>query len=349
MKKYLSVPVRAIAMLLVFFSLSIGVLAAPDSEKAEKSKNNTSVETVYPGGMPFGIKLYTEGLLVVELSEVECDSGTVSPAAEAGIKAGDVIICVNGKKITTAEELVSQIEKSHEKLEITYLRDKKEYTVNIKPCLSKDDGKYRTGMWLRDSTAGIGTVTYIVPESGEFAGLGHGICDPESGEPVKFIRGIANNVKISGVKRGDAGAPGELKGYFTDLGTGVILKNTNCGIFGIFNRESAYENCQNKISVGKRSDIKLGDAEIISTVDEKGPEKYKIEITELSDSDKTVNFGIRVTDEALIEKTGGIVQGMSGSPIIQNGKLVGAVTHVLINDPLCGYGIYIESMLGAAV
>jgi len=210
---------------------------------------------------------------------------------------------------------------------------------------SKEEGKYVTGLYVRDSGAGIGTVTFIVPETGAFGGLGHGICDGETGELIPMQRGSVVGVTISGVVKGLAGSPGEVKGYFSSGKTGTLLGNTECGVYGILAKLPEKLPCE-PLPIGLRNTVKEGKATIYCTLDGTAPQEYDIEISDIHrDSHSNKCFTVKVTDTDLINKTGGIIQGMSGSPIIQNGKLVGAVTHVLINDPTCGYGIFIENML----
>ena len=306
-----------------------------------------SADEVCVGGFPFGIKLFCNGLLVVGFSDVECDVGSKTPAADAGIKVGDVITELNGKNIESAQQFTDEVGGCAGEITLTCLRGEKKYTVTLTPSLSEKDGCYKTGMWLRDSTAGIGTVTFIETDSGEFAGLGHGICDADTGELVPLMRGIVTDVKIAGVKNGIPGEPGELKGYFTYPDRGVVLKNTVSGVFGVYTNIPENVDLSETVKIGTRRDVSVGEAEIISTVDGKR-EKYTIEITKLPTDRGKSNFEIKVTDKDLIGKTGGIVQGMSGSPVIQNGKLVGAVTHVLVNDPTRGYAIFAENMLETA-
>lgn len=311
---------------------------------AAELSNLSNCEEVFVGGMPFGIKLYTEGLLVVGFSDVECSSGSKTPAADAGIRIGDIITEINGKSITSADDFTTAVESTNGDLSVVYVRDNEKFETKIKPSLSNKDGKYKTGMWLRDSAAGIGTVTFTVPETLEFAGLGHGICDTETGEILPILRGYATDAKISGVKKGVPGTPGELRGYFTSGNCGVIMKNTSCGVFGIMNEEKINKLMPDKVKISNRKDVHTGKAHIYCTVEGDAPEKYEIVVTKVPGSTETSNFEIEITDTALLEKTGGIVQGMSGSPILQDGKLIGAVTHVLVNDPTRGYGIFIENM-----
>ncbi len=324
--------------------LTLSVLISPGSSVLAASEGSDS-GAVYVGGMPIGIKLCTGGLLVVGLSPVETESGSVAPAEDAGLALGDIITELDGEHPQSAEEFSAALGRSTGDVSVKYIRGGTEHTVSVSPAVSRKDGQPRVGLWLRDSTAGIGTVTFTECESGNFAALGHGVSTP-SGETVAMTRGTALEARICGIKRGEVGAPGELRGYFTGRETGTITKNTSCGVFGTFNEIPINPLCPTPIPLGKRSELKLGDAEIYSTLDGDAPAVYKIKITRLTPDSSS--FELEVCDEVLLEKTGGIVQGMSGSPIIQNGRLVGAVTHVLINNPRRGYGIYIEDMLAAA-
>ena len=301
-----------------------------------------------PGGVPFGVKFNTEGVVVLGFCDLDGISKTQNPAYLAGLRPRDIIIEVNGKEIDGAEDLTHSIENCGGKtLDITYTRSGEKKTAKLTPAYSKDEGRYKTGVWVRDSGAGIGTVTYVYPKTGEFGGLGHGICDTESGELVAMESGVITDVKVNSVKKGVSGTPGEIKGYFGKNQCGILKSNTECGVFGSFS--SMPRDLGEAIAVGLRDEVKCGEAEIFCTLDGGGRQSYKIEISSINrKAEGSKCFIIKVTDPNLIEKTGGIVQGMSGSPIIQNGKLVGAVTHVMINDPTVGYGIFIENMLSAA-
>ncbi|MBE6709043.1 MAG: SpoIVB peptidase [Ruminococcaceae bacterium] len=314
------------------------------------SQKNVSVDLfhdrkVCPGGMPFGVKMFTDGLLIIGFDEVDCSIGSSSPAKDAGMMLNDIIIKANGQKLSVASDFIDVIENSKgNSVKISYIREKKEYECEITPSFSNSDGKYKTGMWLRDSTAGIGTVTFIEPDSGAFAGLGHGICDSETGVLIPLSHGVTSGVLINSIKRGATGAPGELKGSFNGEKTGNLISNTENGVFGIFT------NCDFKKSdtfaLGKKEELTEGEAYILCTLDDNKIGKYTVNISEIHyDSDSNKNFIVTVTDKKLISKTGGIVQGMSGSPIIKDGKLVGAITHVLVNDPTKGYGIFVDNML----
>lgn len=300
---------------------------------------------VLPGGMTFGVKFACDGLMVVGFTEVvDADNQSSMPAYEAGLRTGDRIVTVDGKHVSSSEEFARQIEKSGTTVEIQYERGGELGKVRFQPIYNPLEGKYKTGMWIRDTMAGIGTVTFFVPETGEFVGLGHGICDPTTGELLPMRRGKVVGVSISGVAKGVAGRPGELMGTFTDTETGVLLQNTTSGVYGILQQIPHEKIPEPPMTLGNTDEIQTGNAYIWCTLLGDTAEKFAIRITELAVDDEK-NFAIQVTDPVLIEKTGGIVQGMSGSPIIQNGKLIGAVTHVLISDPTRGYGIPVDHML----
>lgn len=301
------------------------------------------------GGMPFGVKFFSQGIVVVGFTDIETECGRSAPAYDAGMRVNDIITHINGTEVKTSAEFIEQIETAEDVVEIRFMRDGREQTVSFQPSLSTTDGKLKTGMWIRDTTAGIGTVTYIIPDTGEFAGLGHGICDANTGELLQMERGTVVGVKISGISKGIAGTPGELRGFFTSEKSGVLLENTLCGVYGIMN-EVPTEICpERSVEVADRNEVEAGLAYIWCTLDEGVPQKYEIEIGEINrDSQDNRSFEVTVVDPRLIELTGGIVQGMSGSPILQNGKLIGAVTHVLIGDPTRGYGIFIDNMMDVA-
>lgn len=304
---------------------------------------------VYPGGMPFGVKLQTDGVMIVGLADITSGGVKTNPAKDAGLLPKDIITAINGEPCDRAEKVTELIEScGGNDVRITICRSKISSEVTLRPVISDDDGRYHAGLWIRDSTAGIGTVTFILPESGVFGGLGHGICDIDTGELMPMKRGIVRNVTISGVVKGQPGAPGELKGYFSAEKLGSLTGNTSAGVFGVFASMPSGTG-EDTIPIGLKESVREGDASIRCTLDSEGIKEYGISISKIDRSGSgTKNMVITVTDPALIEKTGGIVQGMSGSPIIQNGKLIGAVTHVMVNDPTTGYGIFIENMLDAA-
>ncbi len=300
-----------------------------------------------PGGMPFGLEIETSGVLVVGFDKVDTEKGNVSPAEISGIKIKDVIISLDGKSTSSALEICEKSKESNGKtLHLEVLRNGEVKKIDLVPERSVSKGEYRAGVVLRDKTAGIGTVTFIDTETGRFGGLGHGICDSDTGALLPVGHGEVYRAMISSVKIGKSGAPGELHGYFEKKVSGNLVKNTDQGVFGTLDTES-FELAA-PIEVASINEIREGEALIYSTVSSDGIGAYKIRITGINSKSKTKNFSIEVIDKTLISKTGGIVQGMSGSPIIQNGKLVGAITHVTVNDPTKGYGIFIENMMNAA-
>lgn len=303
--------------------------------------------TLCPGGMAFGVKFTSKGLLVVGLSDVKADGKTRNPAREAGLKVRDILLTADGEELSELSDFTKRVEQSGGSgIRLTLMRDGERQQTTLYPILSDGDGRYKAGLWLRDGSAGIGTVTFIDPETGEFGGLGHGICDAETGSLIPLRKGTAMKVEIGGVVKGKSGRPGEIKGYFLPEKSGGVFSNTVCGVFGIFTEKPS--DTPAPLPIGLREEIREGKAELICTLGGDGAIRYEIELSEIDrGGTDNKNFVVRVTDKRLLERTGGIVQGMSGSPIIQNGKLVGAVTHVMVSDPAVGYGILIENMLDA--
>ncbi len=308
---------------------------------------NNDMELI-PGGMAFGVKFFTDGAVVLGTTGVETASGMVTPAKDAGLRAGDVIVRVGGSEFESATELISIISGCGGKpISVVYMRKGQEEKVTVTPVRDIENGVYRIGVLVRDSTAGIGTVTFIDPQTRDFGGLGHGIYDSETGTLLPLGRGAVVEVDITGVQKSERNSPGALKGKFGRIAIGELWDNCDEGVFGRLTElpDTFYE----PMPVGKREELSVGKAKILTTLSGSEIEEYEIEIEHIYDkSGTTKNFLIRVTDERLIEQTGGIVQGMSGSPIIKDGKLIGAVTHVLIDDPLHGYGICIENMFDSA-
>jgi stage IV sporulation protein B len=307
---------------------------------------------VVPGGQPIGVKLFTEGILVVGFSDVETLQGKKqSPSAVSGIEIGDSIVEINGNKINDIKQLSEIVNKNGDKtLIIKINRKNKLMDVEVKPVETKNKNEYKIGLWVRDSTAGVGTLTFYDSSSGKFGALGHPINDIDTGILLPVRDGKVYNAKIISVEQGVKGKPGELRGIFSDEDElGSLNKNTFTGIYGKINNNIKNEN-NKAIPIARQGNIKEGPAKILACVDGSGTKEYDIYIEKLTQQSKpnSKSMIIRVTDPELIAKTGGIVQGMSGSPIIQDGKLVGAVTHVFVNRPDMGYGIYIEWMLKEA-
>lgn len=307
--------------------------------------------TVYPGGQPVGIKLNTKGVLVVGMSDIDSQSGKISsPAAQAGIQIGDSIIKIDGENVSNSKSVSEKLNKYKDSImKVTIVREGKNIDKEIKPVKSDVDNGYKLGLWVRDSTAGVGTLTFYHEKSGKFAALGHPITDVDTGTMLTVKDGNIINSSIISIKKGAKGNPGEVRGIFVNEEDplGNIKTNTVSGIYGTSVKALKNSKLNKPMEVGLRNDIKEGDAQILTTVDGEQPKLYSIKIEKLlsQDSPGPKSMVIRVTDPELLERTGGIVQGMSGSPIIQNNKIVGAVTHVLINKPDVGYGIYMEWML----
>ena len=263
------------------------------------------------------------------------------------LREGDKIISINGKDIRAVSDIKNILKGSDgSPLIVTCKRGGRNLTLKCTPKLVGEE--YRLGVTLREGAAGIGTVTYIDPTTGEFGGLGHGICDPDDGKIIEMTGGTVTDVILGGVVKGESGKPGELSGILTDRPMGEIYANTDCGVFGKLTSLPRGTDTR-LIPIAYRTEVKPGDATILSTLKNGKTMEYKVELCDVkADSTGTKCFRIKVTDPALLSISGGIVRGMSGSPIIQDGKLVGAVTHVMVADPTEGYGIFIENMLNAA-
>lgn len=301
-----------------------------------------------PVGQTVGIKLFSHGVMVVGLDEVDTASGSVSPARESGWKVGDIITQLDGQQVNSIEEVEALLrERGGEALAVTALRQGRqlELTTEAAACLS--DGSYKLGAWVRDSMAGIGTVTWYDPESKTFCALGHGINDVDTSVLMPLKDGGIMASSVTGVLKGKAGEPGQLHGTFdltSDLGS--LTANTDCGVFGTLYGDTFSGEA---IPVAGAAEVKTGAAAILCNIDGTQVQEYSVEILRIypSGASTTRNFMVQVTDEALLEATGGIVQGMSGSPVLQDGKLVGAVTHVLVGDPTRGYGIFAQNTLSS--
>jgi len=357
--------VRVIGLICVFLWLVAGLflLSAPTGDEktaqcasfaltSHGAKDKDALPSFYdeltlsPGGMPFGVRFFTKGVLVVGVTEVVSQNGSHFPAKDAGICAKDVITKINGKEVNTVNDVSSMIENSGGKeLSLTIVRDGNTMQLQLNPVPSKPEGIYRAGLWIRDSTAGIGTVTMFDSSSGRFWGLGHGICDPETAKLLPLMRANISAVTISGITKGQKGCPGELKGYFGNGASGDLDRNTEAGVSGILS-QMAVQPPEAPLHLARKKEVQVGDAYIYCTLDDNSIGKYTVKIEKIrSMDDDCKNFVLKITDPVLLDKTGGIVQGMSGSPIIQNGKIIGAVTHVLVGDPATGYGIFAENML----
>lgn len=302
------------------------------------------VKEVIPMGRAVGIKLFSDGVLVVGTSQVEGQD----PARACGLREGDIITHINSEEVDSIEEVRDLLQTiGGDAMSIRATRGEKQVQLTARAVQCTADGTYKLGAWIRDSMAGIGTLTYYDPATGGFGALGHGINDVDTSLLMPLESGGLMYAEVTDVKKGQSGEPGELHGAFQvqrDLGT--LAANTNSGIFGTLTDQAMTQGLT-PVPVATRKEVKTGKATILSNIAGETVEEYEIQIVRLypnSDTD-TRDMMIRVTDPRLLDATGGIVQGMSGSPILQNGKLVGAVTHVLVSDPTQGYGILVEDML----
>ncbi len=307
--------------------------------------NTLEEKYVSVSGEPFGIKMFSDGVMIVGFSDIKTPTGYRNPASLVGLRMGDIIVSMNSQKIKSKDDIENVINKSMDSpILVEYLRDDILYTCNLSAVFDIENQTYRTGMWIRDSSAGIGTMTYYDVQNSTFAGLGHAVKDVDTGEEIPLLSGEIVPVTITGIEKSTAGDAGELKGTFmSHLPTGQLLKNSETGVYG-----SVYiSKDDNMMPIAPSTEIVEGTAYIYTTINGQTPEKYEIEIEKISLTSDTMtkNMVMRIVDKELLALTGGIVQGMSGSPIVQNGKLVGAVTHVFVNDPTRGYAIFIENML----
>ncbi|HOA42093.1 MAG TPA: SpoIVB peptidase [Bacillota bacterium] len=305
---------------------------------------------VIPGGQPVGVRMDVKGVLVVGLEEIQTvDGDKVNPGLEAGLEIGDSILAINNEPVDSPEEVKTVVNKQKGKVRLKVRRQGDILYIRISPVQAAEDGLYKIGVWVRDKTAGLGTLTFYDPYTKSFGALGHAITDPDTGHVLPVERGELLSASVESVKQGTAGIPGEIRGIFyeADEPLGDLNLNTEYGIFGSFYKEFTNPFYSEPLPIGYQNQVEEGPAWILATVDGNKIERYEICIDKVNHQTKpgTKSMVITVTDPRLLKKTGGIVQGMSGSPIIQNDKIIGAITHVFVNDPLKGYGIFIEWML----
>lgn len=305
--------------------------------------------TVIPLGNAIGMKLYTKGVLVVGMSQIKTENNeNKKPYENSGIEQGDTIIAVNDNEVSSTDELIKEVNASNgNKIKIKYLKDNETLETSIIPV--KSDNEYKIGLWVRDATAGVGTLTFYEPDTNLFMALGHGISDIDTEEIVDIASGELITANILSIKKGEKGSPGEIRGTIESGNKiGEISKNTNLGVYGTVTNKSYLDlNNSQEMEVATRSEIEEGKAQIICQLDNSEKETYDIEIEKvyLSNNVDNKSMLIKITDEELLNKTGGIIQGMSGAPVIQNGKFIGAVTNVLVNDPTQGYAIFADMMI----
>ena len=311
-----------------------------------------------PGGYAVGVQMDVKGVLVVGLEEIETEEGNrINPGLKGGLSIGDSVLEIDGKAVDSAEDVRKQVCDSGMPVQVKVRRKSSILTVEVIPVKAKADGQYKLGIWVRNRTAGLGTLTFYSPDDGTFGALGHAITDPDTGDVLTVRSGTLVNARVQSVRQGTAGEPGAIRGIFyeQEAALGTLTANTEQGIFGTVSDPETCAIAENPLypqplSIAYQNEIHTGPATILTTLEGNRVQEYDIEIEKVSRQNRsgTKSMVIHVTDPELLEATGGIVQGMSGSPIIQDGKLVGAVTHVLVNDPTRGYGIFIENMLEAA-
>lgn len=308
------------------------------------SLSPASEQTVYVSGESFGIKLYTDGVIVVGTKDVETDDGMCNPSKEAGIEKGDIIVSINSVKVTSSGQVEQILNDNNGKpYKVKVKRNGNYKTFELKPVYSKSAGCYKVGLWVRDSTAGIGTVTFYNPSNNSMAALGHPITDVDTNEIMPILKGEAVEAEVTKIYKSSNGEAGSLSCDFTSSVIGTLSVNNLSGIYGKYSCET---DGTKPYKIAPAQEVEKGAAQIMCTLDSSGPQLYDVEIIKVSYRDSQVkNMVVKVTDDRLLEKTGGIVQGMSGSPIIQNGRLAGALTHVIVDNPEKGYGIFAETML----
>ena len=307
------------------------------------SLRKTQRRYVALGGELIGLTLRTHGVLVVGMESFSSNGTAVSPADRAGLKIGDAIISANGRQITDNAAFLSMIEQcGGEPMTIAYIRNGKTATTTLTPEKSDLTGQYKCGLWIRDCTNGIGTLTYTDIERGSIASLGHAIYDVDTNDVLPAAGGEFRTATLIGVMKGSNGAAGELKGVIGDTTLGTLTVNCDGGVYGdlLLTPSTGV-----LTPVAMPDEVQTGPAQIVATVADGEKAYYDVTIEKISYSEGNRNMIVKVTDEDLLAITGGIVQGMSGSPIVQNGMLIGAVTHVFLNDPQKGYGIFAENML----
>ena len=314
-------------------------------EIKDVSVNIIPKTSVIPIGEAIGMKLYTDGVLVVGMSEIEGQR----PYENSGIQEGDRIIQINENDINNTTELMQEVNASYgNEIDIKYVHEEETITTSIKPAKNSNN-EYKLGLWVRDAAAGVGTLTFYEPSTGMFACLGHGILDVDTTELITIANGELVTTNIINIQKGEKGTPGEIRGTIESGYTiGQISKNTAFGVYGVLNAPSYLSiSPDDAIEVASREEIQIGQAEIICELENGNREHYTIEIQKIftGNNEDNKSMLLKVTDERLLEKTSGIVQGMSGAPIIQNGKFIGAITHVLVNDPTMGYGVFADIMI----
>ena len=343
---------------LAVFVLTIAVISTAGIiishfEQTKEAVQVVSERVLVPGGQSVGIQMDVKGVLVVGLEEIETETDIVSPGYAAGVQIGDIIISVNGQKVYYAEDVTEAVNKAMSEdvkrpLELKVLRKEEELTLNVAPVKDNETEEYKIGIWVKEKIAGIGTLTFYDPRTNVFAALGHGIYESRTGALLSAGKGRLLRTEVKSIKEGKIGKPGEIRGIFygNEKPIGNVLLNSR---FGIYSEGTDFDDFQlaEPMVMGTQAQVHEGDAYILTTINGDKVERFDIKITSVNRQDKPDGKGleIEVTDEKLLSYSGGIVQGMSGSPIIQGNRIVGAITHVFVNNPTKGYGIFVQWMV----
>lgn len=337
---------------LLLFCCCLCVIAAgslfAEQHSSEEAVQIVSEKTLIPGGQSVGIRMDVRGVLVVGLEEIETTSGTSSPGYEAGIQIGDMIVAIDGQEVYYADEVISMIDAARRPILISVSRKGQLLDFTVTPVREYQSGAYRMGIWVKEKIAGIGTLSFYDPETDVLAALGHGIYESKTGALLSVGSGQLLTTAVSSIREGEAGKPGEIRGIFygEDSPVGQVAENSEFGVYSIA-LDTASLDLGEPMVMAYQSQVREGPASILTTIDGRNVEEFSVEITDVNRQKEAGSKGLtlKVTDERLLSYCGGIIQGMSGSPIIQNDKLVGAVTHVFVNDPTRGYGIFAEWMV----
>ena len=322
-------------------------------DKTDNIKNDTTTvasQRVFVGGVPLGFTIHTQGVVIVGVGEVETNIGKVNTVVNGGIEPGDILISLNDTEVNSAED-ISRFLRTYSSGSVLNAKIKRGGSVicfEIVPVIDYLTNEYKLGLWIRDNSAGVGTLTYVKSD-GNFGALGHAVCDIDTGVIMPIEEGNVYKCNVVGVEKSKAGKPGELRGLFLKNGTpiGELRSNSKSGVYGTISDKKIIGSLGGEVAVADSSEVKMGPAILRTTIDGASPADYNIEIVKTSyiNHNNQNSFVIKITDEKLLNATGGIVQGMSGSPILQNGKLIGAVTHVFVNDATRGFAIHIGEMI----
>ena len=347
---------------LAVFVITIGIISCAGFvidhfHQAKEAVQVVSERVLVPGGQSVGIQMDVKGVLVVGLEEIETDRGVISPGYDAGVQIGDMILSINGQNVYYAADVTEAVNKAMSEnqympLKLQILRKEEEQSLKVYPVKDNETGEYKVGIWVKEKIAGIGTLTFYDPRTNVFAALGHGIYENRTGALLSAGKGSLLRTEVRSIKEGKAGKPGEIRGIFygNEKPIGDVLLNSK---FGIYSKGTDFESFQlaQPVVMGTQEQVEEGDAYILTTINGDKVERFDIKINKVNRQETPDSKGmeIEVTDKRLLSYSGGIVQGMSGSPIIQNNRLVGAITHVFVNNPTKGYGIFVEWMVDEGV